>query len=452
MKLSTIKQRKEELEKLVSSNELDTATRKLMDFVDDFSANREKRKETINIKAKFNDIRAESRQHGSNEKLESRFINLRAQILDLIYEIEDEFNPNIVYKDNLESYAIAEELQEEIPLNKFEQAREKFKQNRQSFKSTKPIIDNKDVVFRGNLLTKIYKKSSINFSLKPIDIELKYREITALVGENGQGKTTILNMIAGELLHSSGEASYPELSETTTLDDYAYIKTKIAYITQELPKWRGLLKDTLHYTLSEQGVLGKENEEEVDFIIHRLSLEKYADATWKQISGGYKMRFSLAKAILQKPKLLILDEPLANLDINTQNLFLTDLRDIANSLKNPISIIISSQNLYEVEGIADNIIFMSDGKALYNGTMDKFGEDRIENTFEVNLGVSKEKLLTVLDDIDYLSVDRDGKNYLINTKIEVTDKILLDCFLKQGLSVKYFRNISKSTRKLFGRL
>jgi len=446
----TIKQRKEELEKLVSSNELDTATRKLMDFVNDFSTNREKRKETINIKAKFNNIRAESRQHGSNEKIESRFTKLRDQILDLIYEIEEEFNPNIVYRENMKSYSITK-LQKEIPLNAFEQAREEFKKNKQSFTS-ESIIDDKEVVFRGKSLTKVYEESSIDFSLKPISIDLKYREITALVGENGQGKTTILNIIAGKLLHSSGEASYPELSETTTLDDYGYIKTKIAYITQELPRWRGLLKDTLHYTLSEQGILGKENEEEVDFIIHRLSLEKYANATWKQISGGYKMRFSLARAILKKPKLLILDEPLANLDINTQNLFLTDLRDIANSLKNPISIIISSQNLYEVEGIADNIVFMSDGKALYNGSINKFGEDRTENTFEVNLDISKEKLLTVLDRINYTSIEKDGKNYIINTKLEVTDKILLNCFLEQGLSVKYFRNISKSTRKLFGRL
>ncbi len=451
MELSIIVQRKNELEKLVSSNELDTATRKLMDFVNDFSTNTEKRKETINIKAKFNDIRAENRQHGSSKDIESRFTNLRDQILDLIYEIEEEFNPNIVYKDNIESYSIVES-QEKIPLNAFEKSREEFTRNKESSKTTKPIIDNKDVVFRGKSLTKVYEKNSIDFSLKPIDIELKYREITALVGENGQGKTTILNMIAGELLHSSGEACYPELSETTALDDYAYIKTEISYITQELPSWRGLLKDTLHYTLSSQGILGKENEEEVDFIIHRLSLEKYADATWRQISGGYKMRFSLAQAILQKPKLLILDEPLANLDINTQNLFLSDLRDIANSLKNPISIIISSQNLYEVEGIADNIIFMSDGNALYNGTIDNFGEDRIENTFEVNLGVPKEKLLTVLENINYISVEKDGENYMINTKLEVTDTILLECFLKQDLSIKYFRNISKSTRKLFGRL
>ena len=450
MEFSIIEQRKSELEKLVSSNELDTVTRKLMDFVNDFSINREKRKETINIKAKYNDLRAEFRQHGSTQSLESRFTKLRNQILDLIYEIEDEFNINITYQNEVENSF--KNIKEETKLSHFEQAREEFKKKKQTIILPQPTIDNIDVVFRGKELTKVYIKSSIDFSLKPIDIELKYREITALVGENGQGKTTILNMIAGELLHSSGEICYPELVAKTTLDDYVEIKNQIAYITQELPKWRGSLKDTSHYTLSSRGILGKGNEEEVDFIIHRLSLEKYADATWKQISGGYKMRFSLARAILKKPKLLILDEPLANLDINTQNLFLTDLRDIANSLKNPISVIISSQNLYEVEAISDNIIFMSDGKALYNGTIDKFGEDREENTFEVNLGVSKEKLLTVLESIAYISVEKDGQNYLINTKKEVIDKNLLDCFLGQGLSVQYFRNISKSTRKLFGRL
>ena len=442
--IQQLQQRKEELEELVKSGELDTATKKLMDFVNEFSSNRAKRRETIIIRSKFNDIRTESRQYGSNN--EDKRTKLKNQILGLIDEIEDEFNPNVVYKDNIENYPIIES-EKKIPLNAFEQAREEFKQNNQP---SKPLTYNKDVVFRGKSITKVYEKSSIDFSLKPIDIELKYREITALVGENGQGKTTILNMIAGELLHSSGEVAYPELLETTTLDDYAYIKTKVAYITQELPEWNGSLRNNLHYTLSERGILGKENEDEVDFIVNRLSLEKYVDATWGQISGGYKMRFSLAKAILQKPKLLILDEPLANLDINTQSLFLTDLRDIANSLKNPISIIISSQNLYEVEEISDNIIFMSDGKALYNGSIDKLGEDREENIFEVNIKISKDKLLTLLNDIEYLSVDRDGANYMIKTKLEVTDKILLNSLLKQSLSIKYFRDISKSTRKLFG--
>ncbi|BAZ09786.1 ABC transporter ATP-binding protein [Calothrix sp. NIES-4071] len=165
--------------------------------------------------------------------------------------------------------------------------------------------------------------------------------------------------------------------------DFYSVKQNIVYIPQELQKWHGLLADNLYFAASICGIKGQDNLDEVDFVINRLGLEKYKKATWGEISGGFKMRFSLAKALICHPKLIILDEPLANLDISTQLLFLQDIRDLANSSANPISIIISSQHLYEVENIADNILFLKDGKAIYNGLVKNFGEDRNENSYEV---------------------------------------------------------------------
>ena len=83
-----------------------------------------------------------------------------------------------------------------------------------------------------------------------------------------------------------------------------------------------MLVDNLHFAAAIHGIRGKENEDEVDFIIWRLGLDKYRNATWNEISGGFKMRFSLGRALVYNPRLLILDEPLANLDVNTQLLFL----------------------------------------------------------------------------------------------------------------------------------
>ncbi|WP_442948850.1 ATP-binding cassette domain-containing protein [Nostoc sp.] len=87
---------------------------------------------------------------------------------------------------------------------------------------------------------KSYKSSTVKFKLSNIDINLKLGQITAIVGENGNGKTTILKIIAAEVATNAGKISYPCLYLNSKPDLY-YIKQKIAYIPQELPKWYGWL-------------------------------------------------------------------------------------------------------------------------------------------------------------------------------------------------------------------
>ena len=457
-----IKERQKEIEQYIQNDDLDMATKRSMDFVTDFSMDRDKKREAIDIRATYSALRRETRQFDRTTEIDRRFKKLRGQILEFLDDIIDTFEleKSIETKNNSFENEKKERVKQEN-INKEVERLTSYEKEKKHFKERKNIevvslidtsnLKQKDIVFSAKSITKVYKKNSINFSFKPINLDLKYGEVTALVGENGNGKTTLLNMIAGELLSSSGMIEYPNLDGNEKKDWYK-IKTQIAYINQELPKWQGFLRDNLHFTLGINGVKNQDNIDEVDFIIHRLGLEKYSNAKWSEISGGFKMRFSLARAILRKPKLLILDEPLANLDINTQNLFLTDLRDLTNSITNKMSVIVSSQNLYEVEAVADNIIFMSDGKAVYNGTVKDFGEDREENSYEVNINISEEELLSLLESVEYINTKKDGQNYIINTKRSVTDKALLELFLANGIEIKYFRDISKSTRKLFGEI
>ena len=149
-------------------------------------------------------------------------------------------------------------------------------------------------------------------------------------------------------------------------DSYA-IKNHIAFIPQRIPKWYGLLKDNLHFSASIAGIYGAKNNLMVNFMLERLNLSSYAHLTWNQISSGYRTRFEIARILLQKPRLLILDEPLANLDINAQQTILTDLIFMAKGAHNPMGIILSSQQLHEVEKVADTVIFIT-------GT-------KVENTF-----------------------------------------------------------------------
>ncbi|NEP89665.1 MAG: ATP-binding cassette domain-containing protein [Okeania sp. SIO2C2] len=219
-----------------------------------------------------------------------------------------------------------------------------------------------------------------------------------------------------------------------------------------MPKWTGTLVDNLHFAAAIHGIRGEENEDEVDFIIWRLGLDKYRNATWNEISGGFKMRFALAKALVCNPRFLILDEPLANLDVNTQLLFLQDLRYLADSLAHPKTILLSSQHLYEVENITDNIIFIKEGSVIYNGNLEDFGKDREENAFELGCNLSKNELMDLLEEISYTQIEIVGHNqYIISASKNVGSNEMIKVFIDNDITLKYFRDISKSTRRLFNR-
>lgn len=298
------------------------------------------------------------------------------------------------------------------------------------------------IVFRAKDLYKIYPNSQ--FRLGPIDLSLKNRQMTGVVGENGNGKTTLLRIIAGELAHSDGLLEYPTLEYKSWYE----VKNQIAFVPQNIERWHGKLKENLHFSAANHGIFGQKNEELVDFIIHRLGLSRYANATWKEISSGYRLRFELARVLVWRPKLLILDEPLANLDINMKLMVLQDLKMLCQSKRYPLSIILSSQQLYEIERVVDDIIFIKDGQPLYNGSVKNIGSQRSSNAFELAGEFSREDLYGYLKDIEIISLTDAGNNFLLHVPIGVEGKDILE-ILNQYVRVEYFRDISRSSRKFF---
>jgi ABC-2 type transport system ATP-binding protein len=255
-------------------------------------------------------------------------------------------------------------------------------------------------------------------------------------------------MVSGRLFLTKGKAKYPYIDKQGFTSLYLR-KRKIAMLTQELPAWKGKLGDNLHFHAAVHGIKGNKNEAWVKFILERLGLKKYKEATWKQISGGFRTRFSLAKALAQKPNLLVLDEPLANLDINTQLVFLNDLKDLVKSLEQPITMMISSQHLHEIENISDNIVFIRDGKTLYNGSMTAFESDRKENAFELTCNLTKEQIQDILAEHSLISLKMAGDNYILRFPRDIESEMVLRTLLDSSAQITLFRDISQSTRKLF---
>ena len=383
-----------------------------------------------------------ARDYGYSKKLTHA-----ALILNLNFAKAGDKNEQLAILDamaNLVDEVVADHraYHNDAELNKLNEARARLSQ---SFLREDPP---NEVVFSSQKMRRTFRKS--NFTLGDIDIDLRLGEITGVVGENGNGKTTLFRIVAGELRHDSGDINYPlfQPSDKKALD-WVRIKEGISYVPQELPRMFGSLKNNIKYEAALHGIRGGQNEEETNYIIQRLGLDEHLGKNWSELSGGFKLRFSLAKALVWKPKLLIVDEPLANLDIKTQLIILQDLRELSRSLRFPMSILISSQHLHEIEAVSDKILFLQQGKISFYDRTEMLGEARNANTFELGCDHDLERVKKALEEIRGSSVYYNGISFVINTPLETTYKELLYHLLLEEIRINYFRDISRSVKSLF---
>ena len=304
-------------------------------------------------------------------------------------------------------------------------------------------IPEKELLVSTNAIRKSYMHDG--FALGPVDLNLYQGHILGLVGENGNGKTTLLRLICGELYPTSGSLDYH-----FQYQDAFDLRTQLVYIPQRTDSWKGSMLENLLFTAAAYGYTPEENELVTELIIARLNLRPYRNHQWKNLSSGYKMRFELARMLLRKPKILLIDEPLANLDILAQQTVLEDFRAIAKSPFRPLAIILSSQQLYEVEKTSDQVIFLKNGtqKNLHaTDTPDAIVEEKhLVIEFESEWSQSE---LTVAFGTALLSLKFNGGTYIGTFSVADTIYDFLAIVTAKRIPLNYFRNISNSTRRFF---
>ncbi|MEM1320069.1 MAG: ABC transporter ATP-binding protein [Bacteroidota bacterium] len=386
----------------------------LVDFANDYAVNKELRYEALVLSMNFSTGGSEAERMGFVEEMQ--------QLVDKIL------------KDN-QSMAAAAALKAE---------KAALAQLQEHYRS---IPAPNAVVFESENLGKSYAKG---FQLKGVNLQLREGEITSVVGENGNGKTTLFRLVAGELQHDAGKLRYPAIQPKGGRIDWVKVKAQVAYVTQELSPWYGSLKQNLQFEAAIHGIKGKDNDREVKYIIQRLGLKEERHKTWEELSGGFKLRFALAKALVWKPKLLIIDEPLANLDYKTQELILSDLRNMANSLRYPMSVLISSQHLHEIQPVSDKVLFLKKGSVGFYGPQSELGRERTYNSFELGSELSLVELQKKMKGIATNKIYFNGISYVITTSLDLEYEALIQQLIQREIPFYYFRDISKSIKQLFG--
>ena len=283
------------------------------------------------------------------------------------------------------------------------------------------------------------------FQLGPISLSIKKGQVYGLVGENGNGKTTLLRILARDLSYDSGVVKYYFTERPK--NDYD-LRTKLIYIPQRTEKWYGSLKDNLKFTLSSYGIPAEENELRTLLMIARLGLWQYQHLDWNALSSGYKMRFELARTLLRQPEILLLDEPLGNLDVLAQQVILEDLKMIANSVNHPIALILSSQQLFEVEKISDKVIFLRNGQYTDNAEATAT-EEAMPLIVEIDTTNTREELMAVFKAFALENLNYNGGVYVAYFRPNTEYSAVLEALGKAKIDLTYIRNISASTRRFF---
>ncbi len=290
-------------------------------------------------------------------------------------------------------------------------------------------------------------KSYVNshFKISPVSFNLHYGEVVGLVGENGNGKTTLLRLLARDLKEDQGTLSFKAEKTSKTLFE---LRTKLIYIPQRVPKWYGTLMDNLHFTLSMHGIYNEENILRADLIIARLGLRPYKHLDWNRISSGYRTRFELAKALLRQPELMLLDEPLSNLDIISQQTILQDLKHMSSSISRPFGIVLSSQQLYEVEKISDMVIFLKQGVAQYQSNRTESTETT-HTIYELETDANRDDIMKTFGACGLETISFNGGVYILHFKADTSSKDIFASISQHDLPVRYIRNITHSSRRFF---
>jgi len=226
-----------------------------------------------------------------------------------------------------------------------------------------------------NLSKNYFKKEAV----KEISFTINENEILGLLGPNGCGKTTTIAMMLGLLKPSNGRVIIHgldiEKNRISLLHKMNFISPYI-----ELPKKLSVKENLIVYGKL-YGV--KFISDRIKYLSEKLRLEEFINKKTGELSSGQKNRVSLAKALINEPSILFLDEPTASLDPETGDFVRSFIEKISKEKK--MSILLASHNMKEVERLCSNIIMMKQGKIVDEGTCDelinKHGRENLEDTF-----------------------------------------------------------------------
>ena len=225
--------------------------------------------------------------------------------------------------------------------------------------------------------------------LKGINFNIKQGELLSIIGPSGAGKSTLLRSINRMIEPTSGEITFDGKNITQVKGkELRHMRTNIGMIFQHynlvdrLSVFENVMHGTLGYKNSLQGIFSmyteSEKEEALD-IITELGIQEHIYKRCDELSGGQKQRVGIARALVQKPKIILCDEPIASLDPSSSRVIMNHLRKICS--EKGITVIVNLHQVDVAKNYSDRIIGLNSGQVVFNGHPSEIDKKVIQSIY-----------------------------------------------------------------------
>ena len=233
-----------------------------------------------------------------------------------------------------------------------------------------------DIIVRVEHLSHRY---SIQWAVRDVSFEIPRHGIYGLLGANGAGKSTVMNIMCGVLKQTEGDVI---IAGVNTKRDTIAAKKHIGFLPQKPPLYQDLtVEEYLTHAADLRWVTPREMKKAVEEVMERCAITHFRKRLLKNLSGGYQQRVGIAQAIVHKPDLVVFDEPTNGLDPNQ----IVEIRHLIKSIAEERTVILSTHILSEVQATCNNIKMIEQGKLVFSGSMDEFNNYVAPSTLLITL-------------------------------------------------------------------
>lgn len=208
--------------------------------------------------------------------------------------------------------------------------------------------------------------SGKNWAVRDVNFEIHSKGIVGLLGSNGAGKSTTMNIICGVINHTKGTV---EIDGIDIRKQAKSAKLNLGFLPQDPPLYLDLTVDEyLNHCARLRLMDSRMIPNAIEEVKEKVQVTHFSDRLLKNLSGGYRQRVGIAQAIIHKPKLVVLDEPTVGLDPNQ----IIEVRNLVREIATDRAVLISTHILSEVELMCKDVIMIEAGKVVFNGSLNDF--------------------------------------------------------------------------------
>lgn len=288
---------------------------------------------------------------------------------------------------------------------------------------------------------------SVQWAVKDVSFEINEKGVTGLLGSNGAGKSTTMNIICGVLNQTQGDVF---INGVNLRENPVEAKKNIGFLPQQPPLYTDLtVGEYLRHAAFLRLVEPDKVDEAVDLALEKCSITHFRDRLIKNLSGGYQQRVGIAQAIVHNPQFVVLDEPTNGLDPNQ----IVDIRNLIREIAKHHAVLLSTHILSEVQAICDNIYMIESGKLVFSGTMEEFDNYVAPESFIVEFANSPSKeVLENLTENNGIEALEDGSyRIFLKDDISITEKYIQES-VKQNWNLKNIYVERASLSEIFAQL